>query len=149
MKTTLDEIKKWIPLAKMESAGEDEFRKRIQGAMEVELPHEKLTLIPYLGKPEVVEYASEELIGLCPVTFLPDIYKIKIRFVPKEKIPELKSLKYYFLDYAELPISHEHLASRIYDQFKAQVDPKLLRVILDVAVRGGIKTTVDIGTDEI
>lgn len=145
MKVTLAEIKKWIPLSKMESADEAEFRRRIQGAMEVELPHEDLVLIPYLGKPETVEYASEELIGLCPVTFLPDIYKIKIRFVPNEKIPELKSLKYYFLDYAELPISHEHLASRIYEQFDKQVMPTSLHVILDVAIRGGIRTVVEIG----
>lgn len=146
MKTTLEDIKKWIPLAKMESAGEEEYQKRIRGAMEVELPHENLVLIPYIGKPEVVEYATDELIGLCPVTFLPDIYTVKIRFIPDKHVPELKSLKYYFLDYAQLPISHEHLASRIYDQFKGQVRPKELRVILEVAIRGGIKTTVDIGS---
>ena len=146
MKVTLDEIKKWVPLAQMESATEEEFRMRIKAAMEVELPHEKLTLIPYLGEvDEVVEYASEELIGLCPVTFLPDLYKIRIRFVPDEYIPELKTVKQYFTDYFQLPISHEHLAARIHQQFGDQVQPKRLHVSLDVAVRGGIKTTVEVG----
>jgi len=142
---TIADIKSWLPLAQMESADEAEFRRRIEGAMEVVLPHEKLVLIPYIGGREVIEYKTDELIGKCPVTFLPDLYVLVIRFIPREKIPELKSLKYYLLDYADLPISHEHLAWRIYNQFRNQVDPEMLQVVLEVAVRGGIKTTIKVG----
>jgi 7-cyano-7-deazaguanine reductase len=149
MKTTLQDIANWVPLAQMESASDKVYLERIQGAMEVDLPHQDLVLIPYIGRPELVEYSSDELIALCPVTFLPDIYKVRIRYVPGKVIPELKSLKYHFLDYAKLPISHEHLASRIYAQFKEQVQPVALHVILDVAVRGGIKTTVSIGAETL
>lgn len=142
---TIEEIRQWKPLAKMESASADVFRERIKAAMEVELPNSKLVLIPYMGVPEVVEYYSEELLGLCPVTFLPDIYKVRIRFIPDQTIPELKSLKFYLTDFRELPISHEHLASKIYTEVRAQVRPVAMSLNLRVAIRGGIETTIEVG----
>jgi len=145
MDRTMDEIRKWQPLARMEHATAEEFRRRIEAVMAVILPHAKLTVIPYIGVPEVVEYCSEEVIGLCPVTFLPDLYKIKIRFVPDQYIPELKSLKFYLGDYRELPISHEHFASKVYTEVRAQVEPVKMGLELGVAIRGGIRTTIYVG----
>jgi 7-cyano-7-deazaguanine reductase len=64
--------------------------------------------------------------------------------VPDEKIPELKSLKYYFLAYRDIPVLHEHLAQKIYEDFSEAVKPEKLRVELDVSVRGGINATVTV-----
>jgi len=36
----------------------------------------------------------------------------------EQKIPELKSLKFYYMDYISLPISHEHLADKIFNDVK-------------------------------
>lgn len=142
---TMSDIKKWVPLSKMEHADEDLYRERVVGAYEVEMPHGQLVRIPYVGTGELVQYYTEELIALCPVTFLPDHYNIRIIFKPGKYVPELKSLKYYLGDYMQLPISHEHLANKIYEEFKEQMRPKKLFVELATAVRGGIYTNIMVG----
>jgi len=136
---------KWIPLSKMESASEEIYRERIEKAYQVELPNSKLTLVPYIGSEEIVEYNYDELVGLCPVTFLPDLYKLYIRFVPDKYIPELKSLKYYYMDFLKIPISHEHLANKIYKEFKNQIKPKKIYLYMKTNIRGGIETNIEIG----
>ena len=54
----------------------------------------------------------------------------------------LKSLRYYFLGYRDISILHEHLAHKIFNDFKKAVSPKRLRLELDVAIRGGIHTRI-------
>jgi NADPH-dependent 7-cyano-7-deazaguanine reductase QueF len=49
------------------------------------------------------------------------------------------------MGYRDLPISHEHIQAKIYKEFMEQVQPKELKVELDVTVRGGIYTTVEFG----
>ena len=88
-----------------------------------------------------VTYEYPELIAVCPMTGIPDIYTLRVIYVPQDKIPELKSLRMYLLAYRNLPILHEHLICRIFDDFTDTVAPRCLRVELDVAVRGGIHTT--------
>jgi len=129
----------------MEAMSDEDIKERIRRVYEYEIPA-KIRPIPYIGdKREVVTYSSEELVARCPVTGLPDFYKIAIEFVPDETIPELKSLKYYLLGYLDLPISHEHLVSKVYRDLEAAVRPSRLRITLDVAVRGGITTRVVLG----
>ena len=126
---------------KMESMQGKELEERILKAWNWAMP--KLTPIPYVGKiDQDVQYRYEELTGLCPVTGIQDLYTVTINFVPDKSVPELKSLKMLYLAYRNLPISHEHLQAKIFDQFKNEIDPKQLKVVLDVAVRGGIYTTV-------
>ena len=136
----------WQYTGKIEEMSEEEVRTRIQAAMDHEIPN-KIQLIPYVaGVEETVEYFYPELIARCPMTGLRDLYAISIRFKPEKLLPELKSLKLYLCGYDDLPISHEHLAAKIYQEFKLAVCPAELNVKLDVAVRGGIKTTVELGT---
>jgi len=144
-KITMSEIKNWQSLDKMDSADSELYKNRIKGAYEVELPHRKLVLIPYVGLQESVVYEYPELVALCPVTFFPDIYSVKITIVPNKIIPELKSLKFYYMDYYHLPISHEHLASKIYYDIRSQVNPLSMKLELVANVRGGIASTVHIG----
>ncbi|MCK4232948.1 7-cyano-7-deazaguanine reductase, partial [candidate division WOR-3 bacterium] len=42
---------------------------------------------------------NEEFTSVCPKTGLPDFGKLTIRYIPLKKIIELRSLKYYFLQY--------------------------------------------------
>ena len=142
---SFDEIKKWKALDKMDNATEEVYAERIFGAYNVVLPHGKLVLIPYIGEKEKVLYEYPELVALCPVTFLLDVYTIKITMIPGNYIPELKSLKFHFLDYKDLPISHEHLASRVYRDIYSQVNPEKMHIELIANVRGGILSTVNIG----
>lgn len=136
----------WKYVGKIEEMAEDDVRQRIQAAMDFEIAA-KIQPIPYVaGLEEIVEYHYPELTARCPMTGYRDIYAITIRFTPNERLPELKSLKMYFMGYDELPISHEHLAAKIYRDFQAVVEPSAFHLKLDVAVRGGIKTTVELGS---
>ena len=94
------------------------------------------------NKESEIVYEYPELIALCPMTGIPDIYTVKIIYTPNKKVPELKSLRFYFLAYKDLPILHEHLANKISEDFKKAVEPRKLRIELDVAVRGGIRTKI-------
>ncbi len=89
-----------------------------------------------------VTYEYPELTALCPMTGIQDLYMVRITYIPDRRIPELKSLRTYFLAFRDLPFFHEHLVCRIFEDFARAVTPKRLRVELDVAIRGGIHTTV-------
>ncbi|MFH1708392.1 MAG: preQ(1) synthase [Planctomycetota bacterium] len=89
-----------------------------------------------------VTYATSELTALCPMTGLPDFYTLTVTYTPGRTLPELKSLKQYLTAYRDLPILHEHLAGRVFDDFKRAVRPRALRVTLAAAIRGGIAATV-------
>jgi len=125
--------------------GLTELNKRVKIAHSIPLEHQQLTLMPYLGTAEIVSYQTNELIALCPLTLYPDFYSLEINYIPNKKLPELKSLKFYLMDYKNLAIGHEHLADRIYRDFKAQVKPLGMHLILKSSVRGGITTTVEKG----
>ena len=126
---------------KIEDMTPEQMKARIKAGYEFEIPH-KIVAIPYLGTKEVVEYTYPEMIALCPATGYPDTYKLTITFVPTKLLPELKSLKFYLMDYISLPISHEHLADKIYKEIKKTIKPVELRIVLDTSVRGGIYTTI-------
>ena len=96
----------------------------------------------YPGTGTVVEYVYPELTAVCPNTGLPDYYTVRILFQPDEKLPELKSLKLYFVSFRNVGIWHEHLANRILEDFVKAVEPKWVFVELFVNNRGGIFTTV-------
>lgn len=128
---------------KIEDMPEGELIKRIGDSYNKQMP--KIDPIPYVGIPHIlVQYEYAELVALCPMTGLPDLYKIKIKIQPEKFIPELKSLKYYFLGFSNLPISHEHLASKIRKELCIPLKPFDIKVNLDVAVRGGIHTTIKV-----
>ena len=141
-----------LPFGKtMEDMSEEKLRERIQLGMDFEIPH-KIRPVPYLGgQDEVVEYAFDELVARCPVTGIKDHYKVIIRYIPDKFIPELKSLKMYYWDYEEcfVPISHEHLAAKIYTYFCEVIKPKEAYLRLEVAGRGELFTTVTLGNVEL
>ncbi len=137
----------WRYEDKIEQMSESDVRERIQAAMDYRI-EARILPIPYLaGVSEIVEYASPELTARCPMTGERDFYKIIIRFKPDKTLPELKSLKKYFNGYDDLPISHEHLAAKVYQDFEEAVRPGELGLELHVAVRGGITTVVRVGTE--
>jgi 7-cyano-7-deazaguanine reductase len=81
-----------------------------------------------------------EFTSVCPLTGLPDFGTITLTYVPKEKIVELKSLKYYLLQYRSVGIFYEHVVNRILDDLVAVLEPKQARVVGSFTARGGITT---------
>ena len=83
-----------------------------------------------------------EYTSVCPMTGLPDVGCITIRYRPDTKIVELKSLKFYLLQYRNVGIFYEHLVNRILDDLVAVLEPKSMEVTGDFSARGGITTKV-------
>jgi len=82
-----------------------------------------------------------EFTSVCPMTGLPDFGRIVIRYRPHKKLVELKSLKYYLLQYRNVGIFYEHLVNRILDDLVAVLEPKWLEVKGEFTARGGITTS--------
>lgn len=96
----------------------------------------------YAGREYEVEITCPEFTAVCPRTGQPDFATIRIKYVPDQKIVELKSLKLYFFAYRNRGIYHEHVTNKILDDFVAACDPIRCEVTGDFNVRGGIKTVV-------
>jgi len=83
-----------------------------------------------------------EYTSLCPMSGLPDMGCITIKYRPNSKLVELKSLKYYLLQYRNVGVFYESLVNRILDDLVSVLDPKFMNVTGDFTARGGITTTV-------
>ena len=83
-----------------------------------------------------------EFTSLCPKTGLPDFGEIRITYVPHAHCVELKSLKYYMIEFRNKGIFYEHVTNQILDDLVAAIHPRRMTVIGDFSVRGGIKTVV-------
>ncbi len=126
---------------------EKEFREKLKGKIEKinAIDTSILEAVPYeyAGKRDIViEIEHPEFTSVCPRTGLPDFGTLKIKYVPDEKIVELKSLKYYLLQYRQVGIFYEHLVNKILDDLVNLLNPKEMEVIFEANVRGGIKTRV-------
>ena len=113
------------------------------GDMFMGLRLKPIVKMPYSGGiDEVVTYKCNELTALCPVTKIQDFYSIDITFIPDKYVPELKSLKMYYLNFRDLPVSHENLYAKIYKDFVEAITPEELVVSLRTSIRGGIETSI-------
>jgi len=83
-----------------------------------------------------------EFTSMCPKTGLPDFGTIRIRYVPAARCLELKSLKYYLLEFRNKGIFYEAATNQILDDLVAACAPRRMTVIGDFTARGGITTTV-------
>ena len=103
---------------------------------------------------EPIEYKSHrninivikqpEFTSLCPMTGLPDFGCITVKYRPGKKIIELKSLKFYLLQYRNVGIFYEHAVNRILDDLVEKLDPKWMEVTGDFTSRGGITTQTSV-----
>jgi 7-cyano-7-deazaguanine reductase len=83
-----------------------------------------------------------EYTSVCPMTGLPDVGCITITYRPYDKIIELKSLKFYLLQYRNVGIFYEHVVNRILEDLVAVLAPKYMEITADFTARGGMTTKV-------
>jgi 7-cyano-7-deazaguanine reductase len=88
-----------------------------------------------------IKIDQPEFTSVCPISGLPDFACISIRYKPNDKIIELKSLKYYLVQYRSVGIFYEHVVNRILEDLVACVHPKFMEVVGTFTPRGGITTT--------
>jgi len=83
-----------------------------------------------------------EFTSVCPKTGLPDFGEIRITYVPDERCLELKSLKYYLIEFRTKGIFYENVTNQSLDDLVGALKPRRMTVVGDFSVRGGIKTVV-------
>jgi 7-cyano-7-deazaguanine reductase len=96
----------------------------------------------YGDRDYTVNISIPEFTCVCPKTGLPDFGTISINYIPDKFIVELKSLKYYILNYRNLGIFHEEVTNRILDDLKETLKPRKIEVVGEFNPRGGIQTIV-------
>jgi 7-cyano-7-deazaguanine reductase len=97
---------------------------------------------PRPGREYEIAISCPEFTSLCPKTGLPDFGEIRITYVPVDRCLELKSLKYYLIDFRNRGIFYESVTNQILDDLVAACGPRRMTVVGDFSVRGGIKTVV-------
>lgn len=108
-------------------------------------PSKKLETFPnrHPQRDYVVTLQTDEFTCVCPITGQPDFARLKIEYIPDQRIVESKSLKFYLWSYRDEGTFHEHVANRILDDLKAVLAPRWCKITAEFAVRGGIAITVE------
>ncbi len=97
----------------------------------------------YAGqRPIDIEIKQPEFTSVCPMTGLPDFGCITITYRPDRRIVELKSLKYYLMQYRTVGIFYEHVVNKILNDLSGAIRPTAITVTGEFTSRGGISTTV-------
>ena len=97
---------------------------------------------PQPGRDYEIAIRCPEFTSMCPKTGLPDFGEIRITYTPDQRCIELKSLKYYMLEFRTKGIFYEAVTNQILDDLVALLRPRRMTVVGDFSVRGGIKTVV-------
>ena len=112
-------------------------------------PREEMELYPldtfkydYVGREIWIDFEIPEFTAICPFSDFPDFAIIKLKYVPKMRCIELKSLKLYINSFREIKVFHEHVINIILEDFIKACDPAKVEIEGDFHVRGNIKTVV-------
>src|ERR1700738_905935 len=83
-----------------------------------------------------------EFTSVCPKTGLPDFGALTIRYMPRQRCLELKSLKEYLFTYRNLGIFQENIVNQVLDDVVKACEPVWAEIVGDFRPRGGISTVV-------
>ncbi len=100
---------------------------------------------------EVVVYQTEpgEFSAVCPFSGLPDYGVLRVEYVPGRWILELKSFKYYLISFRQIGVTQEEVTAIIFEDLMRHLEnPEYLVVETTYNVRGGIRTTVRVDSQE-
>ena len=75
------------------------------------------------------------------MTGLPDYGSIIVKYQPDQKIIELKSLKFYYLQYRNVGMFYELVVNKILDDLSEVLEPLSMEVTGKFSSRGGISST--------
>jgi 7-cyano-7-deazaguanine reductase len=91
----------------------------------------------------LVTLDTDEFTCLCPITGQPDFAKIRVEYIPDQKVVESKSYKLYLWSYRNEGAFHEHVINQICDDLVRILDPHWIKVSGVFNIRGGIGITVE------
>ena len=107
-----------------------------------------LETFDYAGPRQRVNYKMKEFAAVCPFSGLPDTGIVWVEYIPRQKLLELKALKYYFLTFRNVGIFQEAVTARIFDDLFTLLNPEELTIKTRYNTRGGIDTTCTIDSNE-
>ena len=107
-----------------------------------------LETFQYEGPRQRVCYELKEFAAVCPFSGLPDTGIVWVEYIPKTKLVELKSLKYYFISYRNVGIFQEAVTAKIFEDLWDLLDPEWLQIRTTYATRGGIDTTCTVDSKD-
>ena len=90
------------------------------------------------GNEYLVTFDCPEFTSLCPKTGQPDFARILIRYIPRVKMVESKSLKLYLFSFRNHGDFHEDCVNIIMEDLWRLMDPKYIEVYGIFTPRGGI-----------
>jgi len=90
----------------------------------------------------LIKIVLPEFTSVCPKTGLPDFGVITIEYIPDALCLELKSLKYYLLEYRDMGIFMENTANKILDDVVSACKPRAARITAQFTPRGGLKSEI-------
>ncbi len=102
---------------------------------------EQLDTVPWshADMDAVVEFSTNELTAVCPITGQPDFYELKLSYRPRTRLLESKAIKLYLWGFRDRGMFAEDMAATLLKDFVAACDPVEMTVDLTQQVRGGLK----------
>jgi 7-cyano-7-deazaguanine reductase len=94
-----------------------------------------------------IKHVNPEFTSVCPKTGLPDFATIELEYIPGDVCIELKSLKYYYLDFRNKGIFYEAVINQMLDDLVGVCQPRWMRVTGNFSARGGIHSVVTCETE--
>ena len=107
-----------------------------------------LETFDYAGPRQRVSYQMNEFAAVCPFSGLPDTGLVWVDYIPRQKLLELKALKYYFLTFRNVGIFQEGVTARIFNDLYSLLEPEELQIKSRYSTRGGIDSTCTIDSNE-
>ena len=127
----MDELVKKVRELKLQ------YKKHPQKELLIAIPN------PYSDRNYKEEVVTSEFTTLCPLNpGQPDYAKLTITYIPDRKILELKSLKFYLTSYRMVEIFFEEATNRILDDIVHTINPRMMEIVAEWNIRGGIGTKV-------
>lgn len=99
---------------------------------------------PRIGRRYEINITLPEFTSKCPFSGYPDFATIYIKYVPNERVVELKAVKLYINSYRDRYISHEESVNKILDDFVAACDPLEAKIKGDFSPRGNVHTVIEV-----
>ncbi len=99
---------------------------------------------PRIGRRYEINISLPEFTCKCPFSGYPDFATIYIKYVPNERVVELKAIKLYINSYRDRYISHEESVNQILDDFVEACDPLEVKIKGDFFPRGNVHTTIEV-----
>jgi 7-cyano-7-deazaguanine reductase len=96
----------------------------------------------YAGRDYRIELTALEFTSLCPLTGAPDVGTVTVRYIPAERLVEMKSLRDYLAGFRNRQIFVEEVVNEVLDDFVSALAPRWAEVEGDFNARGAMRNRV-------